>query len=356
MADELIEAIRGGKLAAVRAAVNADPEAARHPKYMVAAGRLSSLPVIQLLHRNGSDLNASYKKYSALSNLIQENPHAAADGKADPDRLACLAWMLEHGADPEQLSAWPPARAIIIAAFVGQPEYVKALRKGAKIDGFAAAALGDIKLMEKTLRADPDFARARDHGVLTALQCAAGSRLPGAKTLDAAAMLLDAGADVAAETQSWGHPVDAVYFAASSKNLPMFELFLKRGANASNALGPALWNATLDFAALAVEYGGDPDRAAHEKKPLLNNLICWGQVPQTMWLLAHNASPNIADTENGWTAVHQAASRGNARIMRAVLDAGGDLGRRDKQGRTPIDVARSVGRDKLLALMSAAAH
>jgi ankyrin repeat protein len=356
MADELIDAIRGAKLAAVRAAVKADPEAARHPKYMVAAGRLGSLPIIQLLHRNGSDLNASYKKYSALSNVIQENPHAAADGKADPDRLACLAWMLENGADPEQLSAWPPARAIIIAAFAGQPEYVKALRKGAKIDGFAAAALGDIKLMEKTLRADPDFVRARDHGVLTALQCAAGSRLPGAKTLDVAAMLLDAGADVAVETQSWGHPVDAVYFAASSKNLPMFELFLKRGANASNALGPALWNATLDFAALAIEYGGDPDRAAHENKPLLNNLICWGQIPQTMWLLAHDASPNIADTENGWTAVHQAASRGNARIMRAVLDAGGDLGRRDKQGRTPIDVARSMGRDKLLALMSAAAH
>ena len=143
MADELIDAIRGGKLAAARAAVKAGPEAARQPKYMVAAGRLGSLPIIQLLHRNGSDLN---------------------------------------------------------------------------------------------------------------------------------------------------------------------------------------------------------------------NLICWGQIPQTMWLLAHNASPNIADTENGWTAVHQAASRGNARIMRAVLDAGGDLGRRDKQGRTPIDVARSVGRDKLLALMSAAAR
>jgi ankyrin repeat protein len=356
MADAMTEAIRGGKLAAVRAVVKADPEAARHPKYMVEAGRLGCLPVIQLLHRNGSDLNASYKKYCALSNLIQENPHAAADGKADPERLACLAWLLENGADLEQLSAWPPARAIIIAAFVGQPEYVKALRKSATMDGFAAAALGDLKLVEKTLRADPDFVRARDHGVLTALQCAAGSRLAGAKTLDAAALLLDAGAEVAAETQSWGHPVDAIYFAASSKNLPMFELFLKRGADASNALGPALWNATLDFAELAIEHGGDPDRAVHEKKPLLNNLICWGRIPQTMWLLAHNASPNIADVENGWTAVHQAASRGNASIMRAVLDAGGDLGRRDKQGRTPIDVARLMGRDKLLALMAAATH
>jgi ankyrin repeat protein len=340
----------------VRAAVKANPEAARHPKYMGAIGRMCSLPIIQLLRRNGSDLNATYKNYCALSNLIQESPHAAADGKADPERLACLTWMLENGADPEQLSAWPHTRAIIIAAFAGQPEYVKALRKGgARVDGFAAAALGDIKLVEKTLRADPDFVRARDHGVLTALQCAAGSRLPGAKTLDVAALLLDAGADVAAETQSWGHPVDAVYFAASAKNLPMFELFLKRGANASNALGPALWNATLDFAALALAHGGDPDRAAHEKKPLLNNLICWGRIPQTMWLLAHNASPNIANGDDGWTAVHQAASRGNARVMHGVLKAGGDPGRRDRQGHTPIDIARLAGSDKLVAMMSAGA-
>jgi ankyrin repeat protein len=350
MADVLIEAIRGGKLASVRTAVKANPEVARHPKYMVAAGQLGSLSVLQLLHRNGSDLNAPYKKYTALSNLIQTNPHAAAAAEADPERLACLTWMLENGADTEQVSAWPPARAIIIAAFVGQPEYVKALRKsGARVDGFAAAALGDAKLVEKHLRADPDFALARDHGALTALQCAAGSRLPGAKVLDVAAILLRAGAEAGGETQSWGHPVDAVYFAASAKNLPMFDLFLKSGADATKALTPALWNATLDFAALALEYGGDAERAVCERKPLLNHLICWGRIPQTMWLLAHNASPNLADVENGWTAVHQAASR----IMQAVLDAGGDPGRRDKQGRTPVDIARLAGRDKLVALMAA---
>jgi ankyrin repeat protein len=354
MADALIEAIRGGKLAAVRTAVKANPDAARHPKYIVAAGQSGSLGIIELLHRNGSDLNASYKKYTALSNLIQTNPHTPAEGKADPERLACLTWILDNGADTEQLSAWPPARAMIVAAFVGQPEYVKALRKsGARMDGFAAAAFGDAKLVEKRLRADPNFARARDHGALTALQCAAGSRLPGAKVIDVAAMLLRAGAEAGGETQSWGHPVDAVYLVASAKNLPMFDLFLKSGADATKALTPALWNATLDFAALALEYGGDADRAVCERKPLLNHLICWGRIPQTMRLMAHNASPNLTDVENGWTAVHQAASRGNARIMRAVLDAGGDLGRRDKQGRTPTDIARLAGRDTLVALMAA---
>ena len=82
------------------------------------------------------------------------------------------------------------------------------------------------------------------------------------------------------------------------------------------------------------------DRATASGKPLLNDLIRWGQIPQMTWLLEHKASPNVPD-ERGWTAVHQAASRGNVRIMRAVLEAGGDPRRRDKEGRTPRDVTLS---------------
>jgi ankyrin repeat protein len=40
-------------------------------------------------------------------------------------------------------------------------------------------------------------------------------------------------------------------------------------------------------------------------------------------------------------------------MMRAVLDAGGDLSRRDKEGKTPRDIAATMGRGKLAAAMSA---
>jgi len=94
-------------------------------------------------------------------------------------------------ADPEQLAAWPAVRAIVIAAFVGSPEYVERLTKGgARIDGFAGAALGDRKLVEKTLRARPELARERDGGLLTVLQCAAGSRIAGKAGVEIAALLL----------------------------------------------------------------------------------------------------------------------------------------------------------------------
>jgi len=349
--DDLIEALRAGKVTRVRAAIKSDPKAARHARVMVEAARLAFQPAAALLHRAGADLNAIWRGYRPLHALLQEHPHAN-NGKPPRHRLEFLDWMLEHGADPEQPGAWPPARAIIIAAFVGEPEYIKRLRKaGATIDGYTGAALGDRKAVEKALRKQPGFARARDPQGLTALQCAAGSRLPGAATLNIAGLLLDAGADVRARTKSWDHDVDAVYLAAGAKNKKVFELLLERGADPTEALVPALWNATEEFAEIALARGAVPDRAVAGNQPLLNNLIRWGQIRQSLWLLDRHANPNLAD-ERGWAAVHQAASRGNERMMRAVLEAGGNPALRDKAGRTALDIARTAGRTKLAAMMS----
>jgi ankyrin repeat protein len=336
----LIQALREGDLDAVRNAIEADPKVARQARVVGAAAGRAMEPALVLLKKAGADLNASWRNYRPLHNLLQSEPHAAA-GKPTPARLACLEWLLDNGADPEQHGAWPSARAIIVAAFVGSPEYVKVLRKrGAKIDGFAGAALGDRRLVEKALRERPDFARDRDHGGLTALQCAAGSRMPKVDMLGIARLLIDAGAEVGALTRSWAHDVNAAYFAAGRKDRAMFDLLLASGADATDALSHAVWGGAYELAESALEHGAVIDRATASGKPLLNDLIRWGQIPQMTWLLEHKASPNVPD-ERGWTAVHQAASRGNVRIMRAVLEAGGDPRRRDKEGRTPRDVTLS---------------
>src|SRR5690242_3674835 len=127
MADPLIEALRSGKLAGVRAAIKADPARARRPRVVVEAGRLAFQQALELLEYHGADLNASHRGYRPLHSLLQEEPHGA-NGDPAPERLACLEWLLAHGADPEQAGAWPPARALIVAAFTGQPRYVEILR------------------------------------------------------------------------------------------------------------------------------------------------------------------------------------------------------------------------------------
>jgi ankyrin repeat protein len=338
MAD-LKKLLEAGDVAGFRVAVKADPAAARHPKVVNCAAALANQKALDLLRRAGADLNGSYRNYRPLHNLLQTDPHKAA-GKPSAARLACLEWLLENGADPQLTAAWPSARAIIIAAFVGSRDYVAILRKrGARIDGFAGAALGDRKLVEKTLREHPAFVTERDSGVLTALHCAAGSRMPKVDLVAIARLLLDAGAEVTATAKSWAHEVDAAYFSAGTRNLAMFELLLERGADATQALAHAVWASAYDLAESALAHGASIDRAEANHKPLLNDMICWGQIPQTMWLLERGASPNVADVK-GWTAVHQAASRGNARLLQAVLDAAGEKRRKDKDGNLPRDIAR----------------
>ena len=182
MANPLLDALRAGDLAAVRKSVKTDPASATKPQAIVTAGRFAFQPALELLHEWGANLNAEWRNYRAMHSLIQEEPHSVSERASDV-RIACLKWLLEHGADPELPGAWPPARAIVIAAFASRPEYVAVLRSGgARIDAFAASALGDVAAVRKAIRARPGVATDRDIGGLTALQCAAGSRLAGAPT------------------------------------------------------------------------------------------------------------------------------------------------------------------------------
>jgi ankyrin repeat protein len=352
---KLIAALRAGDLTDLKVLVRRDPEAARSSQVIVEAGRLAWKEALDLLLKNGADPNAMSRGYRPIHSLIQEAPHKG-HYPASASRVACLKWLLARGADPEQLGGWPACRAIITAAFVGQQAYIKELQQaGAVIDGFVAAAFGDIRRVKKALAKDAGFATARDPAGLTALHCCAGSRL-GARNkktreslLAIAAVLLDSGADVKAGVRSWNHDVDAVYFAVSSSQFELFELLLARGADPTAALPATLWRDGFEFADLALRRGAKIDQAVDGGKPLLNELIRWGQIKPALWLLDHGASPDLPDAQ-GWTAVHQAASRGNERMMEAVLAAGGDPARKDAQGLTPLAIAAEKKHVKLVSL------
>jgi hypothetical protein len=163
-----------------------------------------------------------------------------------------------------------------------------------------------------------------------------------------AEMALDAGADPHAATKSWLHDVDAVYFAASSHQSEMFDLLLTRGGDATRALTNALWNGGKDHVALAgiaLKHGADVNKTEAQGRPLLNDLIRWGQFAPARWLLAHGADPNRAQGMDGsptagWTALHQAASRGNIKMVEDLIKAGADIKRKDAGGAVPADIAR----------------
>jgi len=325
----------------------------------VGAAQRADLAALERLAARGVDPNASWRNYRALHALIQEKPHGEPGAEPfvpDPARLACLDWLLALGADPEALGAWPSARALVVAAFTGVREYVeRLLAAGARVDVQVEAALGELAAVRKRLARDPAFARVGDAGGLTPLLCCAGSRLfwrdaRGAARLRAlAALLLDAGAEPNTRVRSWGHDVDAAYLAIGAGHLEMLELLLARGADANSALVSAAWKEDRRLAEAALRRGADPDRSLHEGRPVLNELVRWGQVESALWLLAHGASPNAPD-ERGWTALHQAASRGSERLLRELLAAGGDPRRKDAEGITPFELVVAKGKPKLVAL------
>ena len=117
----------------------------------------------------------------------------------------------------------------------------------------------------------------------------------------------------------------------------MITLLLDSGADATAALPAAAWRSDFELCDLLLARGATIDAARDGSRPILNELIRWGQFKPALWLLAKGASPNVPDGR-GWTAVHQAASRGNLRMIKAVLEAGGDRHRKDADGQTPADI------------------
>jgi ankyrin repeat protein len=66
------------------------------------------------------------------------------------------------------------------------------------------------------------------------------------------------------------------------------------------------------------------------------------RVAALQFCTAHGTDVNAADA-NGQTALHVAAGQASARIVSALLDAGARAGVENKQGRTPLDLAKGLG-------------
>lgn len=333
------------------------PAARPKARDLVSAAQKADVAKVRALLDRGADPNGRWRNYRPLHALIQDEPHAA-ETVATAARLATLDLLLKRGADPDALGAWPEARATIIAAFQGsRPIFERLLKAGASRNVFLAAARGARGEVGRLLAKDPSLARARDGGLLTALQCAAGSRLGrgDARTaralLATAGTLLDAGADPNALTRSWASEVDAAYFAAHARNAAMLDLLLHRGADPTRALPSAVWVGEPALAELVLLRGGSIDRAIDGGRPLLNNLVRWGQLRLAAWLLEKGADPNVADAE-GRTSLHQAVSRGNLAMVEKLVAAGADRRREATDGRTPMALARETGRTRIAAWLA----
>lgn len=187
-----------------------------------------------------------------------------------------------------------------------------------------AAHRGDAEAVTRLAAEGADL-EARDGSERTPLHVAAfGSHE------DAVRALADAGADMNAFE---GQAYDIVTIAAVARDLEMVDLALTLGAKPGNITSPYEGTALIASAHLG-----------HHK--IVKRLIDGG-------------APLDHVNHLGWTALIEAVILGDGgpdhiATVRALVEAGADRTIADRQGRTPLDHARSRGYTEIVEILEAA--
>ena len=91
-----------------------------------------------------------------------------------------------------------------------------------------------------------------------------------------------------------------------------------------------------------------PDAALHGDHPMSINMG-----PSLKEQVRQDPSFLTAHDDRGWTTLHDLALAGSSTGVRILLEAGADPRSRTADGRTPADLARSLGWDDVVALLEA---
>jgi ankyrin repeat protein len=332
----LMLAARSGRVDAVRALlaggadVNAKEEARGTTALMQAADQ-GHADVLAVLVEHGADV-------AAVSAPVVRDGRTAALGKSDDPRAAVRRQVIAILCDQptpdlgrlQELAAGETEDAVLAAAASGAGAGANPCNLQRDNLGFVIAASGGR-------RGRPP--REPDGGELTALIYASRTG-----SIEAARVLLDAGADVNQVTRYGWSPLLA---ATQNRNYQLGKFLIERGANVNLANKGGWTPLYLATDNRNLEGGDYPTR-----KPDMDDL------EYIKLLLASGADPNaqlIESTEtrtvftNQWldedgaTAFLRASQSGDVELMKLLLDRGADPKINTKLGVTPLAAAAGIG-------------
>lgn len=268
---------------------------------------------------------------------------------AENDRVRIAELLLKNGAEPSPASdgydGWTP---LLIAVSGGRRAFVDLLvSRGARIDAWEAAALGDATRLRALLAVDTALARVRRVNNAPPLHCAA--------TVEVARLLVDAGAPLGA-VDKYGSTAARAAAYAGAKRADVARFLMERSGERDLWLYAALDD--VDGLAALVAEGADVNAIRAGINPgsgpseaPLHTAAALGNVAATKFLLAHGASPSGA-AGNSATPLHYAAQRGSREVVDLLLAAGADLNAVDDSHRAkPADWARFFGHRALAEVL-----
>ena len=212
-------------------------------------------------------------------------------------------------------------------------------------DLFQAIAAGDEELVRELLERRPEAAEERDGEGISAVRRAAY-----AGEEEIAEILLDANPaldvfDAAAVGRTRG--LEALL--AGDRKLAQ-----ARASDGFTALHLAAFFGHEDAAALLLEHGADSSAVARnaelEVAPL-HSAAAGGHSKLVALLLEHGADPN-ARQRGGFTPLHAAAQNGDRESVEALLERCADRTARTDEGKTPAELAAAAGDDELGELLA----
>ncbi|MGD8644526.1 MAG: ankyrin repeat domain-containing protein [Chromatiales bacterium] len=169
--------------------------------------------------------------------------------------------------------------------------------------------------------------------------------------------LLSTGVEVDQRNEFGGTPL---MYAAARGQIPAAKLLLRRGAS-PNLISTTGWSALTvaaakgqaDLLALMLRFGADPNpRDIRGWSPLMHAAA--NAYPAAVEVLVSSPALRLdpADAE-GVTALHCAVAGGSSAIVRLLLEHGADRQARTRSGETAVDLAARLGRSSILALLQA---
>ena len=226
--------------------------------------------------------------------------------------------------------------------------------------GVHAGSIADQEYLSALERGDTDTAaRLISSGVDVDVRRSDGKTLLilAAKEGDVVLVrrLIAAGADVNATTDNEG---TALMFAAIRGDVETQRVLVEAGADV-NAIGGFDWTA-LTLAAVKGHVAAVRQLLASGAAPNLTDIYGWTALMRAVYeereevVQALLEQPDIdLDRKNdqGATALHLAAVKGNERLARALLSAGASPLMQDREGRTPAMLAVVAGHAQLAALL-----